>query len=113
VNGMDLGAGLAALGFWLFMAVVIIAGIWATVRRREMQNQLVQRMIDSGQKIDQEVLDRIFPPGGAARSVGIVLVFFGLFMAGMGIAADISYPAVAFGALTMFAGAFIWIRAGR
>jgi hypothetical protein len=113
VNETGLGAGLAALGFWLFMAVIIAVGVWAMVRRRDMQKELVQRMLDSGQKFDQEMLDRIFPPRAAARNAGIVLVFFGFLVAAMGLAADIHYPIVALGALALLSGVYVWMKAGR
>jgi len=113
LNESALGAGLAALGFWLFMAAVVVVGVWATVRKRAIQKELVQRMLESGQKLDQEMLDRIFPPRAAARSAGIILVFFGFSVAAMGLAADIHYPTVTLGVLALFSGAIVWIKAER
>lgn len=113
MNESALGAGLTALGFWLFMAVVIVAGIWAMVRRREMQSRLAQRLLESGQKIDQVMLDRLFPPRSAARTAGFVLVMLGFCVATMGLAAGTSYPIVALGALAFLCGAYVWTRADR
>jgi hypothetical protein len=113
VDESALGAGLAALGFWLFMAAVVAVGIWATVRKRDMQKELVQRMLENGQKLDQEMLDRIFPPRASAKNAGIVLVFFGFFVAAMGLAADIHYPTVTLGGLALLSGAIVWLKATR
>jgi hypothetical protein len=95
------------------MAAVVAVGIWATVRKRDMQKELVQRMLENGQKLDQEMLDRIFPPRAAAKNAGIVLVFFGFFVAAMGLAADIHYPTVTLGVLALLSGAIVWLKATR
>jgi hypothetical protein len=113
VNESALAAGLAALGFWLFVTAVVVAGVWAMVRRREMQNQLVQRLLESGQAIDQAMLDRILPPRSSARTAGFVLVVLGICIAAMGFAADTSYPIVALGALAFLCGAYVWRKADR
>jgi hypothetical protein len=113
VDEAGMSAGLAALGFWIFMAVLIIVSVWASVRKREMQLELVRRMIESGQKIDQEMLDRIFPPRAAARNAGFFLVILGIFIVAIGLAAigaDINYPTVALGAFSFLSGAFVWIK---
>lgn len=112
MNESALGAGLAALGFWLFVAAVIVVSIWATVRRRDMQTHLLQRMLESGQKIDQALLDRMFPPRSSARTAGFVLVVLGFSMAGMGLAGT-SYPIVVLGALAFLCGAYVWRKADK
>lgn len=116
MNEAGMSAGLAALGFWLFIAVLILAGVWATVKKREVQLELVRQMLESGQKIDQEMLDRIFPPQAAARNAGLILVILGIFIGAIGLAAlgpDIDYPTAALGALSFLAGAYVWIKADK
>ena len=54
-----LGAGLAALAFWGFIAAVVVAGIWFALRERQAQFDALSRIIESGQKIDDELVDRI------------------------------------------------------
>ena len=55
-EGLGLGAGLGAIGFWLFIAAVVVAGIWFYVRKREAEHETLRRMIDeSGRNIDLEV----------------------------------------------------------
>jgi len=61
---MEAAAGLAALGFWLFLAAVVVAGIWFDVRKRESQQETLRRIVESGQHLDVAVIDRML---GASR----------------------------------------------
>ena len=36
---MEAAAGLGAFGFWLFIAAVVVAGIWFDARKRESQQE--------------------------------------------------------------------------
>ena len=53
------GAGLAALGFWIFIGLIVIAGVWETIRKRDAQHETLRRLIESGQPIDAEVADKL------------------------------------------------------
>ena len=55
-----LGAGLAALAFWGFIAAVVVGGIWYAVREKEAQHETLRRMIDSGKELDQETISSVF-----------------------------------------------------
>lgn len=59
MDSMGLGAGLGALAFWGFVAAVSVAGIWSATRKREMQHETLRRLIESGDKIDKEVVDKL------------------------------------------------------
>lgn len=59
MDQIGLGAGLAALAFWGFIAVVTVAGIWDGVRKREAQHETLRRLAESGQPIDKEVMDKL------------------------------------------------------
>ena len=52
-------AGLGALGFWLFIAAVVVGGIWYDVRRKESQQETLRRIVESGRDIDPSVIDRV------------------------------------------------------
>ncbi|WP_136659239.1 DUF6249 domain-containing protein [Nitratireductor sp. XY-223] len=68
--GLDgLGAGLAAFGFWMFVAAVVVAGIWYDIAKRRAQHETLRRLIESGQTIDPELLDKLFSAttGGGER----------------------------------------------
>ena len=56
---LGIGAGLAALAFWGFVAAVVGAGIWDSIRKREAQHETIRRLIESGQQIDQELMDKL------------------------------------------------------
>jgi len=56
---MGTGAGLGALGFWLFIATVIAVGVWSSIRKRESQHETIRRVIESGQDIDPELADKL------------------------------------------------------
>ena len=59
MEDLGLGAGLAALAFWAFVAAVVVAGIWNGIRKREAQHETIRRLIESGQPIDQELIDKV------------------------------------------------------
>ena len=54
--------GLGAFGFWLFIAAVVIAALWYSLRRQQMRNETIQKLIESGQPIDQDLLDKLYQP---------------------------------------------------
>lgn len=66
---IGLGVGLAALAFWGFVAAAVVAGVWNGIRKREAQHETVRRLIESGQTIDQELMDKLLllGDGGSKR----------------------------------------------
>ena len=60
-----LGAGLSALAFWGFLTAVCVGGIWYGLRERQAQYATLQRLIESGQQIDEAVVERVL--GGKAK----------------------------------------------
>ena len=74
-----LGEGLAALAFWGFIAAVVVAGIWYGLRERQAQYQTLSRMIDSGQAIDEAVVEKILGGGKRLdvnlRVAGLIVIF--------------------------------------
>jgi O-antigen/teichoic acid export membrane protein len=67
MHGFSLGACLAALAFWGFLASIVVAGIWYDVRKREAQQETVRRLLESGQPIDDSLMDKLFSLGGGTR----------------------------------------------
>ena len=59
MQSFSLGAGLAALAFWGFIASVVVAGIWFDIRKREAQHETVRRLVESGQPIDNDLMDKL------------------------------------------------------
>lgn len=56
-------AGLGALGFWIFIAAVVVGGIWYDIRRRESQQETLRRVVESGQDLDAVTIDRLLAKG--------------------------------------------------
>ena len=64
MQGFTLGAGLASLAFWGFIASVVVAGIWYDIRKKDAQQETVRRLFESGQKVDDATLNKILALGG-------------------------------------------------
>lgn len=60
-----LGTGLGALAFWGFLSVVVGGGIWYGLRERQAQHETLRRIIESGQPIDEALVDKVL--GGDKR----------------------------------------------
>ncbi len=61
---VSLGAGLASLAFWGFIAAVSVAGIWDGVRKREAKHETVRRLVEGGKDIDPELIEKILDING-------------------------------------------------
>ncbi len=79
---MEAAAGLGALGFWLFLAAVVVAGIWFDARKRESQQETLRRVVESGQQVDMAVIDRMLATSGGSerpdrdlKVAGIIVMF--------------------------------------
>ena len=59
MEAMGTGAGLAAFGFWMFVASAVAAGVWFNIRKREIQHETLRRSIESGQTIDDAMVDKL------------------------------------------------------
>jgi hypothetical protein len=55
----DAAAGLGAFGFWIFIAAIVVAGIWYDARRKESQQETLRRVVESGREISPEMIDRL------------------------------------------------------
>ena len=80
MQGMGLGAGLGALGFWGFIAAIVVAGIWYAIREREAQHETLRRMIESGQAIDPALLSKLVSLGEGDKHVDRDLKIAGLIV---------------------------------
>ncbi|HWK55118.1 MAG TPA: DUF6249 domain-containing protein [Hyphomicrobiales bacterium] len=76
-----LGAGLASLAFWGFVAACVVSGVWDGVRKRETQHETLRRLIESGKPIDSELLDKILgepPRWRGLHTGGIIMLSIGV-----------------------------------
>jgi len=62
MEGTYLVTGLGSFGFWLFVAVIVVAGIWARVRKRDVEHETLRRLLESGQQIDPRLVDKLALP---------------------------------------------------
>ena len=61
--------GYGALGFWLFLAAVVVAGIWFDARKRESDQETLRRIVESGQRLDQAAIDKVLKAGSGSNRV--------------------------------------------
>ena len=64
---MEVVASIGALGFWLFLAVVVGGAILFDARKKESQQETLRRLVESGQKIDPTVVDKMLRSSGNER----------------------------------------------
>ncbi len=88
---METAAGLGALGFWLFVAAVVVGGIWFDARKRESQQETLRRAVESGQHLDPAMIDKLVAVGGGASRIdrdlkvsGLIVIFIAPGLALMG-----------------------------
>ena len=115
-----LGLGLSALAFWGFLAAVVVGGIWYAIRERQAQYDTVRRIIESGQKGDEALIDKIFGvnrrPDRGLKIAGVIALFvapglavFAWFIAKL--SAPWLYPLLGAAALVAFVGVGLLVSA--
>ena len=65
MDAISTGTGLAALGFWLFIAGVVAGGVWDNIRKRDAQHETLRRVVESGQPIDADLTDKLLTLTGS------------------------------------------------
>lgn len=80
--------GLAAFGFWMFIAAAAVAGIWDGVRKRDAEHETLRRIIESGKEPDQQLIDKLLgtnkAPERDLKVAGLIVVFVAPGLAIMG-----------------------------
>ncbi|XOV83996.1 MAG: hypothetical protein ACFHXK_02540 [bacterium] len=74
------GAGLAALGFWLFVGLAVVAGAWDSIRKREAQHETLRRIVESGQRVDEHLAERLLSNTTESKSLARDLRIGGLVL---------------------------------
>lgn len=86
--------GLAAFGFWMFIAAAAVAGIWDGVRKREAEHETLRRMIESGKQPDQAMIDKLLghkkKPARDLKVGGLITLFVAVGLAVMGLMISLS-----------------------
>ena len=88
---MEVAASIGALGFWIFLAVVVGGGMWFDARKKESQQETLRRLVESGQNIDPAVVDKMLrtTTGNERKDrdlkvAGIITLFVGIGLAVFG-----------------------------
>ena len=86
---MDSGIfGLAAFGFWMFIAAATVGGIWDGIRKREAEHETLRRMIESGRQPDAELVDKLLgyrkDSSRDLKVAGLIVIFVSFGLAFMG-----------------------------
>jgi hypothetical protein len=79
---------LSALGFWIFIAAIIVASTWASSRRKAEEHETLRRIVEKTGEIDEARLKELFKedpsedgaPGYAYRGLrigGTIVMFLG------------------------------------
>ena len=82
--------GLAAFGFWMFIAAATVGGIWDGVRKREAEHETLRRMIESGKQPDAELVDKLLghrkrkDSSRDLKVAGLIVIFAAFGLAFMG-----------------------------
>ena len=80
--------GLAAFGFWMFIAAAAVGGIWDGVRKRDAQHETLRRMIESGKDPDPQLIDQLIgttkKPSRDLKVGGLIVIFVAPGLALMG-----------------------------
>jgi hypothetical protein len=80
MQDFSIGGGLAALAFWGFITTVIVSGMWYDIRRKEAQQETIRRLFESGQTVDEAVLDKLLTVGGGTDRLDRSLQIAGLIL---------------------------------
>ena len=88
---MEVVNSLGALGFWIFIAAIVVAGIWSDTRKREIQQETLRRIVESGKEVDAAMLDKLVGAGGddsrpdeELKTAGIIMLFIAPGLAVLG-----------------------------
>ncbi len=86
---MDSGIfGLAAFGFWMFIAAATVGGIWDGIRKRDAEHETLRRIIESGKQPDQQLMDKLLgynkAPERDLKVAGLIVLFVAPGLAVMG-----------------------------
>jgi hypothetical protein len=113
------GAGMAALGFWLFVAIVVAAGVWDNIRKREAQHETLRRVIESGQRIDDELTDKLLSLTSGNQNLerdlkvgGLITLFTAPGLAIMGWIMEIFLAEELFGVLLAVSAMVMFVAVG-
>ena len=119
ITTIGTGAGLAAMGFWIFIAIVATGGVWDKIRKRDAQHETLRRAIESGQPIDDALTDKLLIMGGDSKDLdrdlkvgGLITLCLAPGLALMGWIMSLTLAEELFAVMLGVAALLIFISAG-
>ena len=113
----DITAAVGAASFWMFIAVVVAAGVAGAAFRHHETQKTIRKAIESGQSLDPATLDGLLratrssgpPPRAGFLAGGIIMLAIGAGLGVIGWATsqthpDQLYPGLGAGAMVGFIG---------
>ena len=100
MENFSMGAGMASLAFWGFIAVVVIGGIWYDIRRKAEQQKTIRSIVESGKDLDPKVIDSLLKTESTdpvqtskdLKTAAIVTFFVGVGLTAFGLIIGIQEP---------------------
>lgn len=120
LENMTVGLGITIAAFWAFIAAVVLAGVWDSIRKRDAQHETLRRMVENGNEIDPELMDKLL---GVNKRLDRDLRLSGLIMFSIApglaafawllslLAAEALYPVLGASVLCVFIGIGLMIAA--
>lgn len=109
--------GLAAFGFWMFIAAAAVGGIWDGVRKRDAEHETLRRIIESGKQPDPQVIEKLLghkkAPARDLKVGGLIVLFVapGLALMGYIIGEGAFMPLLGVAGLVAFVGVGLLVAA--
>lgn len=109
-----IGAGLAAVAFWGFIAAAVVAGVWDGAKKREAQHETLRRMIESGTPVDDALMRKLMigEPKRPDRDLAIGAIITFAVAVGLAVFAFVFGNEQALAPLLGAAGLVVCISAG-
>jgi len=122
----DAVRGLGIMGFWFFLAVLVVAIAWAVVRMAKIRQEALIRIAESGQGMDKDLVERILSPrhipinkpydpirsgnegAGFFFFIGFCTIFAGIAWHG-----GISYPMIGLGVFAILWAIYVGRMMGK
>jgi hypothetical protein len=62
----DAPSGLTEFGFWLAVAIIVVAIVWAGVKKQQMKHELTLKLLEKGEGMDKEFLAKLLASHNAS-----------------------------------------------
>ena len=88
---MEVLGDFGIFGFWMFLAAVVVSGMWFDARKRESQQETLRRLVESGKDVDSALIDSLVASGDdddrvdhGLKTAGIIVIFVAPGMIALG-----------------------------